>query len=992
MAIAGTAVFEFRATATPNMVNGGGFVPGGGGTDFSLQDTAQYTFSDLATTSGTTVPAVVTSASHSFVAADVGNIMHITAGTSWTPGWYQIVSVSGGAATLDKACGTVATLTAGTYFVGGAFNTGSATLDSTFFATFAPVGATCWWKKGTYTIGTLVIAKANSAVLPLTMNGYTTARGDKPTDPTQMPLLDFGVNGWNGGNNTIFNNLYLRGGITGALFTNGGFSVLDTCKLEVNGASTGLVTISSANTGLTLKNCEIIGYRGVGISFSGSGNAGFYALGCYIHDCATGVAISTATASIIECLIEGCYTAGITISGSTGCHINGNTIYGSQTPVGTGISVGNGSSRHSVIDNILYGLAAGINDATAGNVLVSIYDYNNFFNNTADRVGVTVVGANDKALDPAFANVTQLAGTTATVAATSVLTDAAQNFSNVIDNSTYCYISGGTGATVGKYLITAHTTTTVTLSPTLTTSAVADKIYKITLGKNFNVGVAMQGIAFPTSYLGGNTTSYGDLGTSQRNPTADYTDPGVGHVEIGTTYLFSTLTKTGTYTGANRWSDPGIANVLSTISYNANNVGVTGTYVVATAGNVKIGTAFGAASALTGTYDGSDRWTNPGIANVRAGTAYKNNSTSNNATGTLDLPAITDVQINVVYDNTTKTGTYDGSNRWTSFLPADVRSGVAYKDNSPTNNKVGVYAPVSLPQVLVSGLGIDGTNHLNGSLWVNRDSFLITTGLGKCAFEIFHPDGTTTGISQTNISDTGGLFFITPVSVTSLLGTPNYLLKITITVNSVDYMTYQPMSLVVSGGGTDLSPVQTVVDAIKLKTDNLPSDPADESIIIAAADGIVALLGTPAGADLAHDIAAIKADTASTLTRANGIKAKTDLLSFTDTNVNAIANLVGDKSGYSLAAASIPIKKNTAFPGMSFPLYDTSGVALTGATVVAKRSIDGGSLANCTNSVTEIGSGLYKIDLAAADLNGNSITFVFTATGAKETSFTAITQ
>jgi hypothetical protein len=54
------------------------------------------------------------------VAADVGNLLHINSGTNWTAGWYQIVSAAGNNATLDKACGSSASLTSGTYHVGGA--------------------------------------------------------------------------------------------------------------------------------------------------------------------------------------------------------------------------------------------------------------------------------------------------------------------------------------------------------------------------------------------------------------------------------------------------------------------------------------------------------------------------------------------------------------------------------------------------------------------------------------------------------------------------------------------------------------------------------------------------------------------------------------------------------------------------------------------------------------------------------------------------------
>ncbi len=58
-----------------------------------------------------------------------------------------------------------------------------------------------------------------------------------------------------------------------------------------------------------------------------------------------------------------------------------------------------------------------------------------------------------------------------------------------------------------------------------------------------------------------------------------------------------------------------------------------------------------------------------------------------------------------------------------------------------------------------------------------------------------------------------------------------------------------------------LATVDTVVDAIQAKTDNLPSDPADQSLIIAATDAVMARLGAPAGASMSADIAAIEAQT-----------------------------------------------------------------------------------------------------------------------------------
>lgn len=55
--------------------------------------------------------------------------------------------------------------------------------------------------------------------------------------------------------------------------------------------------------------------------------------------------------------------------------------------------------------------------------------------------------------------------------------------------------------------------------------------------------------------------------------------------------------------------------------------------------------------------------------------------------------------------------------------------------------------------------------------------------------------------------------------------------------------------------------------AIKTKTDNLPSDPADQSLIIAATDAVMARLGAPAGASISADVAAVKVDTGHLVSR-----------------------------------------------------------------------------------------------------------------------------
>lgn len=78
-------------------------------------------------------------------------------------------------------------------------------------------------------------------------------------------------------------------------------------------------------------------------------------------------------------------------------------------------------------------------------------------------------------------------------------------------------------------------------------------------------------------------------------------------------------------------------------------------------------------------------------------------------------------------------------------------------------------------------------------------------------------------------------------------------------------------------------------------------------------------------------------------------------------------------------------KVNQALAAFPFVMTDSSGNAVLGATVTATRSIDGGAFAACTNAVSEVGNGWYKISLSAADMNGTTIALRFTATGARDT-------
>jgi len=105
------------------------------------------------------------------------------------------------------------------------------------------------------------------------------------------------------------------------------------------------------------------------------------------------------------------------------------------------------------------------------------------------------------------------------------------------------------------------------------------------------------------------------------------------------------------------------------------------------------------------------------------------------------------------------------------------------------------------------------------------------------------------------------------------------------------------------------------------------------------------------------------------------------------------ANVVSDKTGYSLAASQIFFKKNVAYSNFAFLMTDsTNHLPAAGLTVTATRKIDGGAFAACANAVTEVANGWYTINFASTDLNGTNVAFNFSAPGADLLAFSIVTQ
>ena len=206
-AISNNTVFEVRTDGSDT--NGGGFVTGASGTNWTLQAAAQYAVTD-AVTAGTTT---ITSATANFGTDAIGNLLYIQGGTgAITAGWYEIKTrVNVTTITVDRSTG----LTTGT---GATLNIGGALASLGQAGALVIVRNTVYVKNGTYTISTASTnvsggafdgsTAAGSAII-----GYQTTR--TPGNTGTRPILQVAAALSNcrifKGNSTVILNLELDG-------------------------------------------------------------------------------------------------------------------------------------------------------------------------------------------------------------------------------------------------------------------------------------------------------------------------------------------------------------------------------------------------------------------------------------------------------------------------------------------------------------------------------------------------------------------------------------------------------------------------------------------------------------------------------------------------------------------------------------------------------------------------------------------------------------
>lgn len=474
-------------------------------------DYSQGTAAGVIVTDGV-VGAVTTELTSALTPVDlswVGNILHTNSGATCTTGWFEIVSVSGTTATVDRSLGTATAVCA--QRLGGAMSLNS-TLDDDFFES-GVAGNIFWLKAGAFTFGeTVTLAAAGGTQNPIVVAGYQTARGDKPTianGPT-IATVTFSfvlAANWNLYNLDISNSSTSTGDVL-TLGTNSAIRNLKVKNRSTTAAQDAIITGAAA----LIFNTEAISYRGRAIQSALS----LFISGCYLHDSDIGIRISANVNLVISnCIIASNVTdaAIVTTAVSTGyLSFQNVTLYGTEAKQGVGIDLVTGTRNVHLINSIIYGFVTGVTHADVQTA--SFDDYNTYNNNTTNATN-WVLGKSSLTTAPAFTSVAQLTGATATTSG-SVLTQGGGDFSTVVDGQDYLYLVSGTGITAGMYGITAHTATTVTLDIAPGTDATADKVWRITTGRNWGVGTAMKAAGFPGLFSGAVSTGYTDIGAVQR--------------------------------------------------------------------------------------------------------------------------------------------------------------------------------------------------------------------------------------------------------------------------------------------------------------------------------------------------------------------------------------------------------------------------------------------------------------------------------------------
>ena len=344
MTLGVNAVYEIRFTGDDTQA--GYFNPSqtSAGTDYSQQDAAQVSYTDLVVDHTTNTK--VTSAGNPFTSAHVGNGLRINSGTGWTTGLYEVVSVTGSTATLDRSPAAVDS-TDGTGKLGGAIATPGLAFGSII------AGNTVWLKYSASTYN-ITSSTANvsggrlstnvggqSRTQPFIFQGYDVTRGDLTSN---RPTIKAAVN-------SII-----------MLVINGDMTRVSNIIFD-RGTATGIDCVDVNGTGVTVFRCRakadnLYGFLGTdGVCF----------IGCEAVNGTASYGFNLSTSNALFCVCKGW-------NGIGGFSNGRSALYCVATGItGDGFNMTNGDNGTTWLGNVAYnntGSGFNFNNGTGGAVAV----------------------------------------------------------------------------------------------------------------------------------------------------------------------------------------------------------------------------------------------------------------------------------------------------------------------------------------------------------------------------------------------------------------------------------------------------------------------------------------------------------------------------------------------------------------------------------------------------------------------------------------------
>jgi hypothetical protein len=386
MAIDNDSVFEYRATTGGN-TNGGFYVSDAGTTDYSQQDAAQATFTNLSTdVAGTQV-----------TDDDGGNLMTAQfVGNGFNIGGvlFEVQTfIDANNVTIDRSAGSSQSGLSGK--IGGALALPTDAIEEIY----EPGNIAYYKSDGTYTLtGSINTAKDGVANNPIRNISYNSSRGDNPTG-TDRALIAGGAYDYAHDNYWHFSN-FRHTGTAAILHNTDEAAMIINCDFNNSSGTANRVgcRIDGTSTfqSATLLDCSATSANGDGFNLGISSKA----YGCVASDCGVNgfEQVSNPDNYYVKCIADSC-DVGFSIIGRTGTQITNCTIYNCTT---YGINVST-TENMIVWDNIISDCGTGIFDNSGFSDKVNSIDWNHYHNNGTDLNGLTA-GDNDSSGDPEFAD------------------------------------------------------------------------------------------------------------------------------------------------------------------------------------------------------------------------------------------------------------------------------------------------------------------------------------------------------------------------------------------------------------------------------------------------------------------------------------------------------------------------------------------------------------------------------------------------------------